>query len=33
MPFHPLRALKGLLPEDTYGTRTNSPALNSPKNE
>ena len=33
MPFHPLRALKGLLPEDTNGTRTNSPALNSPKNE
>jgi hypothetical protein len=31
MPFHPLRTLKGLFPEDAGGTRTNSPALTSPK--
>jgi hypothetical protein len=31
MPFHPLRTLKGLLPEDSGGTRTNNPALIPPK--
>ena len=31
MPFHPLRTLKGLLPEDSGASRTNNPALISPK--
>lgn len=31
MPFHPLRTLKGLLPEDSGDSRTNNPALSSPK--
>jgi hypothetical protein len=30
-PFHPLRTLKGLLPESMTSSRTNAPALNSPK--
>jgi hypothetical protein len=31
MPFHPFRTLKGLLPEDTGGSRTNAPPLAPPK--
>ena len=31
MPFHPFRTLKGLLPGDTGGSRTNNPVLTSPK--
>jgi hypothetical protein len=31
MPFHPIRTLKGLLPEDLGSSRTNAPALSSPK--
>jgi hypothetical protein len=31
MPFHPLRTLKGLLPEDAGTSRTNAPPLTSPK--
>ena len=31
LPFHPLRTLKGLLPEDLGSSRTNAPPLNSPK--
>ena len=31
LPFHPIRTLKGLLPEDRGSSRTNAPALNSPK--
>ena len=31
MPFHPFRALKGLLPEDFGTSRTNGPPLNAPK--
>ncbi len=31
IPFHPLRTLKGLLPEDITSSRTNAPPLNSPK--
>ncbi len=31
MPFHPLRTLKGLLPEDSGGSRTNKPVLTPPK--
>ena len=30
-PFHPLRTLKGLFPEDIGSSRTNAPPLNSPK--
>jgi len=30
-PFHPIRTLKGLLPEDLGSSRTNAPALSSPK--
>jgi len=31
LPFHPIRTLKGLLPEDRGTSRTNAQALNSPK--
>lgn len=31
LPFHPLRALRGLFPEDLTSNRTNAPPLNSPK--
>jgi hypothetical protein len=31
MPFHPVRTLRGFLPEDSNGSRTNSPPLVSPK--
>ncbi len=31
MPFHPWRTLKGLLPEDSGGSRTNKPVLTPPK--
>jgi hypothetical protein len=31
MPFHPLRTLKGLLPEGSSNTNTNHPVLNPPK--
>ena len=31
MPFHPVRTLRGLLPEDLGASRTNSPSLTSPK--
>lgn len=31
MPFHPWRTLKGLLPEDSVGNRTNNPVLVPPK--
>ncbi len=31
MPFHPIRTLKGLLPEDMNSSHTNSPPLTSPK--
>jgi hypothetical protein len=31
LPFHPLRTLKGLLPEDLGASRTNAPPLTSPK--
>jgi hypothetical protein len=31
VPFHPLRTLRGLLPEDTTSSRTNGPPLNLPK--
>jgi hypothetical protein len=31
MPFHPFRTLRGLLPEDIGGNRTNSPTLTPPK--
>jgi len=30
-PFHPLRTLRGLLPEDLGASRTNAPPLTSPK--
>src|ERR1035437_6469958 len=30
-PFHPLRALRGLFPEDSTSSLTNAPPLNSPK--
>ena len=30
-PFHPLRTLRGLFPEDLGSSRTNSPPLHSPK--
>jgi hypothetical protein len=33
MPFHPLRTLKGFLPADSNGSRTNSPPLLSPKQQ
>ena len=32
-PFHPLRTLRGLLPEDLGSSRTNGPPLNSPKQQ
>jgi len=31
LPFHPLRTLRGLFPEDGTSNRTNAPPLNSPK--
>ena len=31
LPFHPIRTLKGLLPEDHGASRTNAPPLNAPK--
>jgi hypothetical protein len=31
LPFHPIRTLKGLLPEDQGSSRTNAPPFNSPK--
>jgi hypothetical protein len=30
-PFHPLRSLRGLFPEDSTSSHTNAPPLNSPK--
>jgi hypothetical protein len=30
-PFHPLRTLRGLFPEDSTSNRTNAPPLSSPK--
>ena len=33
MPFHPVRTLKGFLPEDLNGSRANSPPLVSPKQQ
>jgi hypothetical protein len=30
-PFHPLRSLRGLFPEDSTSSLTNAPPLNSPK--
>jgi hypothetical protein len=33
MPFHPFKTLRGLLPEDIGGSRTNNPALNPPKGQ
>ncbi len=32
-PFHPLRTLRGLLPEDLGSSRTNGPPLSSPKKQ
>jgi hypothetical protein len=31
LPFHPIRTLKGLLPEDHGASGTNAPSLNTPK--
>jgi hypothetical protein len=31
LPFHPLRALRGLLPEELGSSPTNTPTLTSPK--
>jgi hypothetical protein len=31
LPFHPLRTLRGLLPEDLGSISTNAPPLTSPK--
>jgi len=31
LPFHPLRTLRGLFPEDLGSSRTNGPPLISPK--
>jgi hypothetical protein len=31
VPFHPLRTLRGLLPEESTSSRTNAPPLNPPK--
>jgi hypothetical protein len=31
LPFHPIRTLKGLLPEDHGSNHTNAPPLNTPK--
>ena len=30
-PFHPIRTLKGLFPEDRSSSGTNAPPLNSPR--
>jgi hypothetical protein len=31
LPFHPIRTLKGLLPEDQGSSRTNAPPVYSPQ--